>query len=105
MGVSLALMVNQPLNGPQDGVVRGHQFPQVLGHRGHVVRHQCLEVQVKFFLHYLKILTYASKVVPTNDHLHIRHNREGEAKFLRCSSYYEGAFSIIEPTEFSRISF
>ena len=67
-------MVNQPLNGPQDGVVRGHQFPQVLGHRGHVVRHQCLEVQVKFFLHYLKILTYASKVVPTNDHSHIRLN-------------------------------
>ena len=32
-------------------------------------------------------------------------NREGEAKFLRCSLYYEGAFSIMEPAEFSRISF
>ena len=31
--------------------------------------------------------------------------REGEAKFLRCSLYYEGAFSIMEPAEYSRISF
>ena len=31
-------------------------------------------------------------------------NREGEAKFLRCSLYYEGAFSIMEPAEFSSIS-
>ena len=30
--------------------------------------------------------------------------REGEAKFLRCSLYYEGAFSIMEPAEFSSIS-
>ena len=32
-------------------------------------------------------------------------NREEEAKFLRCWLYYEGAFSIMEPAEFSRISF
>ena len=31
--------------------------------------------------------------------------REGEAKFLCCSLYYEGALSIMEPVEFSRISF
>ena len=30
-------------------------------------------------------------------------NREGEAKFLRCSSYYEGAFSIMVPAGFSSI--
>ena len=26
--------------------------------------------------------------------------REGEAKFLRCSLNYEGAYSIMEPAEF-----
>ena len=31
--------------------------------------------------------------------------REGEAKFLCCSLYNEGAFSIMEPAKFSRISF
>ena len=30
--------------------------------------------------------------------------REGEAKFLHCSLYYEGAFSVLEPAEFSGIS-
>ena len=33
-----------------------------------------------------------------------RCNREGEAKFLRCLLYYEGAFSIMEPADFSSIS-
>ena len=31
-------------------------------------------------------------------------NREGEAKFLRCLLYYEGALSILEPAEFSSIN-
>ena len=30
-------------------------------------------------------------------------NREGEAKFLRCSLYYGRAFSIMEPAEFTSI--
>ena len=30
--------------------------------------------------------------------------REREANFLRCLLYYEGAFSIMEPAEFSSIS-
>ena len=31
-------------------------------------------------------------------------NREGEAKFQRCSLYYEGALSILGTAEFSSIS-
>ena len=37
--------MNEPFDSPQDGMVRGHEFPQVCGHRGHVVRHEGLQVE------------------------------------------------------------
>ena len=39
------LVENQPLQGPQHGVVGPHQLPHVSHHRGHLVVHQRLDVK------------------------------------------------------------